>query len=481
MILFISDTIEAVCFSTIPGNPRYQYDALGNQTEYVYDSLGRLTDRYDPDPDGQQGNLTRPHTVYAYDAAGEQIRLTDPGATATYLNTTAWAYDYLGRKVSETLRETSTSSHTTTFGYNILGDLTKTVKDAGTTSARELDYAYDNLHRLSSETWQSSPTRTMSYTYDIAGRMLGVTDRSGTSTAVGADYAYTYDWLGRNTATAATIVGLTSAVNTTQQFDLNGNRLQLNVKLGTTQFFQNQYRYDRLNRMTEVSQGFQSGGGQSSFYGMMLLLPPQQQYPVFNKLVAFGYDAYGRTSTISRFGDFAKTVAVAASTIGYDDASRITSIVHSGLSGGASLNYSWGYDNADRVNSFTSPDSGTATSYAYDNTSQLTGADYAYQTDESYTYDENGNRTGGTYATGAANRITTDASGNTYDYDGEGNRVRKTASNGLSKTEYGWDYRNRLASVTNYSRANQSIALDAGPDDHLFLRRLRPQGGHDGR
>ena len=42
--------------------------------------------------------------------------------------------------------------------------------------------------------------------------------------------------------------------------------------------------------------------------------------------------------------------------------------------------------------------------YTYDDTSQLTGADYDFQTDESYTYDDNGNRTNTGYATGFTTR-----------------------------------------------------------------------------
>ena len=131
-------------------------------------------------------------------------------------------------------------------------------------------------------------------------------------------------------------------------------------------------------------------------------------------------------------------------------------------SGDTACEYSWEYDDADRVTSFTSPDSGTATAYDYDNGGQLTDADYDYQSDESYAYDLNGNRTGTPYQTGALNRITCDAAGDTYEYDHEGNRIRKTASNNLSKVEYAWDYRNRLATVTKYSRTSVNNSWTQG-------------------
>jgi YD repeat-containing protein len=112
------------------GHLRFQFDALGNQTEYVYDAFGRLTDKYDPDPDGPSGSLTSPHTAYTYDAAGERLTLTDPASTTAYPNVTAWTYDYLGRMVEETVYEgppSPTSTYTSHFTYNALGDLVKKI------------------------------------------------------------------------------------------------------------------------------------------------------------------------------------------------------------------------------------------------------------------------------------------------------------------------------------------------------------------
>ena len=55
------------------------------------------------------------------------------------------------------------------------------------------------------------------------------------------------------------------------------------------------------------------------------------------------------------------------------------------------INYTWTYDALHRITAFTTPD-GTAT-YTYDDTSQLTAADYDYQSGDTYTYDANNNRT----------------------------------------------------------------------------------------
>ena len=90
-------------------------------------------------------------------------------------------------------------------------------------------------------------------------------------------------------------------------------------------------------------------------------------------------------------------------------------------------------------------------------TGQLTGADYDYQTDKTYTYDANGNRTNTGYTTDDANQLTCDGT-YTYQYDSEGNRTARFVDNDTSGTlttgdtditEYQWDHRNRLTSVTN--------------------------------
>ncbi|MEM8615184.1 MAG: hypothetical protein AAGF93_24475, partial [Cyanobacteria bacterium P01_H01_bin.105] len=81
------------------------------------------------------------------------------------------------------------------------------------------------------------------------------------------------------------------------------------------------------------------------------------------------------------------------------------------------------YDAANRLTTFVSPD-GTAT-YTYDDRDQLTGADYTAQNNEAYTYDANGNRTNAGYQTETNNQLSSDGMFN-YEYDKEGNRIRRT-------------------------------------------------------
>ncbi|MDD4271149.1 MAG: hypothetical protein PHN77_23260, partial [Thermoguttaceae bacterium] len=115
----------------------------------------------------------------------------------------------------------------------------------------------------------------------------------------------------------------------------------------------------------------------------------------------------------------------------------------------------WTFDAAftGLMTQMTSPD-GVA-EYSYDCRGQLTGANYDYQPGESYSYDANGNRTNPGYVTGAYNRLLSDGTYN-YEYDAEGNRIKRTDIASGAVTEYVWDHRNRLVAVIER-------ASDGGP------------------
>lgn len=79
---------------------------------------------------------------------------------------------------------------------------------------------------------------------------------------------------------------------------------------------------------------------------------------------------------------------------------------------------------------------------------------------ESYNLDANGNRRTSTgvsqSAAGTHNRLQSDGTYN-YTYDKEGNLTRRTKIVGGQVTDYAWDHRNRLVSVTE--RAPTTLAV----------------------
>jgi RHS repeat-associated protein len=87
--------------------------------------------------------------------------------------------------------------------------------------------------------------------------------------------------------------------------------------------------------------------------------------------------------------------------------------------------------------------------YTYDPLYELTQVTQATNTTESYSYDPVGNRLSSLgvspYSVNTSNELTSTPSA-TYTYDNNGNTLTKVTSAGT--TTYGWDYENRLTSVT---------------------------------
>jgi len=120
------------------------------------------------------------------------------------------------------------------------------------------------------------------------------------------------------------------------------------------------------------------------------------------------------------------------------------------------------YDQDNRVTGFSSWHDAFRTTYLYDVKEQLTAATstqiagmtlpFPLPASESYNLDSNGNRNtcGGASqsASGTHNRLQFDGTFN-YTYDNEGNTTRRTRIVGGQVTDYAWDHRNRLSSVTD--------------------------------
>ena len=227
----------------------------------------------------------------------------------------------------------------------------------------------------------------------------------------------------------------------------------------------NQYAYDYLNRMTQVTQAGQTGGN-----------------AVAEKRVDFSYDAEDKSqfTSIDRYADLAGTELVATSTYGYDNADRLTSLDHVDGTSTSLAGYGLSYDAGNRLTGFTVAGySAEDATYSYDDTDQLTGADRSgTSSDETYSYDENGNRTLTGYSTGDTNQLLSDGTFN-YTYDDEGNRTSKTNISTGEVTEYAWDYRNRLTSITT----KDSLGVVTKQVDYtydIFNRRIAKSIDADG-
>ena len=103
---------------------------------------------------------------------------------------------------------------------------------------------------------------------------------------------------------------------------------------------------------------------------------------------------------------------------------------------------------------------------------------HSYQDDETYSYDETGNRISGGFSSGADNRLLTDGTYQ-YEYDAEGNRIKRTEITTGATTEYEWDHRNRLVRIVDKS-AGGGVTREANYTydlhDHRIVREIDADG-----
>jgi RHS repeat-associated protein len=373
------------------GNAAATADALGDVGVSIYDPLDRPAGAVDARGAAQ---------LTLYDAAGNRAAVIDPDG-----NQTTFVLDALDRQVLRT----DAAGKTTTVAYDSAGRLTSiTDRDS-----RQRSFSYDSADRLTGSTWLSPTGATvnvLTYTYDNTGNVLTASDYHGTVSAG-------YDELGRQTG-RTDVFGLTLT-----------------------------YSYDPADRRTLVQDS--KGGNVTSVYDNADRLTSRQYSDGTNTVrVDLGYSDRNQLTGISRYSNLTGGSAnlVGTTSYVYDDAGRVTSVVHKNGTGATLSSYNTSYDNADRATADTGP-SGTR-NYSYDAADQLL-------TDgtSTYSYELAGNRTQVQtatttylYQTGTGNRLSTDGLWS-YTYDAEGNLTGKQSRSSAEVWTYGYDNLNRLTSA----------------------------------
>jgi len=423
-VIYSDTTADSTVYDAL-GRSTSKTDQASKTTQYFYDKLGRLVQVTDA-----RNQLTK----YGYDEVGNRISQTDANG-----HTTSFAYDKLGRRIKRTLplgmSETFTydaagnmSSHTDfngkttgylydavnrlttktpdpsfaapaiTFGYTATGQRQSMADAHGTTS-----YTYDLRDRLLSK---STPEGTLTYTYEQAGNLSTI--RSSNSGGSTADYIF--DALNR---LAAVKDNRLASGTTAYTYDNAGNLAGYQYPNGV----KSAYIYNTLNRLTNMA--LTAGANTLGSY-------------------AYTLGAAGNRTAVAELGG--RQVSYT-----YDELYRLNSETITGGSVNGTIGYT--YDAVGNRFSRTStvvpiP----AATNVYDANDRLT----------SDTYDSNGNTTvsgANTYAYDFENHLATqNVSGVVIVYDGDGNRVSKTAS-GLT-TKYLVDDRN----LTGYAQVLEEIS-----------------------
>ena len=388
------------------GNVFSTTDANRHTTTYDYDDLNRIiavTDAF--------GNIN----TTTYDAVGNIVAETDSEG-----NSNTFIYDPLNRLIAET----NSNGATRSYSYNAVGNMAEMVDRNGRMRA----FTYDELDRQTTEIWlddRGTPVNTINYTYDAISQLTAASDSNSA-------YSYTYDPLRRlKTVDNTGTLGVPNVLFN-YNYDAAGKLLSVTDTIDAQLKGNKSFTYDSFDRVTNI---FQSGSG------------------VSDKRISMTYNTIGQLTEMSRYAGEEANQLVATSNYTYNPKGWLTKISHSN-DNETLASYSWGYDEANRVVQFTSPD-GTS-NYTHDELNRLIGADHSYQKNETYSYDINGNRTNPGYVTDSNNLLISDGKYD-YAYDAEGNLIKRTEIATGKVTELSWDYRNRLTEIITYNAPGDII------------------------
>ncbi|MGA5821502.1 LamG-like jellyroll fold domain-containing protein [Kitasatospora sp. NPDC094028] len=410
-------------------------DPDGNTTTAVYDGHGRQVQQTQPVATGR--SIT---TAFAYDAAGRRTGYTDGNGNTTY-----YTFNSLG--LPESTVEPATSAYpnpadrTYTTSYDALGEAVSLKEPGGVT----ISSSYDTAGRLTSQAGSGgeAPTPTRTFAYDADGRITSLSTPRGTQT-------YTYEDRGA-IASASGPMGTGSYI-----YDAEGRLASRVDAAGTTSF-----TYDGAGQLKTLADP-QTGSTLAYSYtptGRVAAI----QYGTGDTR-SYTYDDQGNVTA-----DSVKTstgTAVSSLSYAYYPSGRLKTQTTTGLAGATTHTY--GYDAAGRLSTWNN--GAATTAYSYDGNGNLTSngtttATYNQRNQlstagaTSYTYTARGTRSGATtgttttsatydafdeltsqggqtYTYDALGRLTTSA-GHTFTYDATGNNLTSDGTENYTRTPSG--------------------------------------------
>jgi RHS repeat-associated protein len=446
------------------GETLYVSDHNNERIENWTGLTARIT-KYAYDADGNIESMTNPNgdkTKYSHDADSELTKVEEPNGTVTETG-----YNGAGQITSQT----DGNKHTTKYVRNVLGEVTEIIDPLSRKTTKEYDaagnltgltdaakrtttYKYDSANRLTEITYSDGKTPTVKYEYDKDGNRTKMTDGTGTT-------KYIYDQLDRLTeaenghkevvkyeyslANEKTKITYPNGKNVTDAYDKDGRLEKATDWLEhTTKFL-----YDPDSDLTATI--YPSGTSEEDTYTYNLSdqMTEAKMFKGTETIASLTYprDSDGQVDDTVNKGLLGSEVTEAS----YDTNSRLTK------SGAITYKY-------DAANNPTQIGAGT---YKYDNADELESGAGA-----TYTYNEMGERTKTTPGTGPATTYGYDQAGNltsverpkegatseikdTYTYNGEGLRASQTVS---GTTSYmAWD-----------TAENTPLILSDGTNSYIY-------------
>jgi RHS repeat-associated protein len=379
-----------------PINPptKIEYDSLGNRTKiidannnstiYAYDALGRLISVTD----------AQPHTTaYAYDAMGNLTSVTDD-----MTNTTRYAYDLAGRMIAE-LRPIGPPFQ---YFYDPKSRLDYKI-DA---KNQRTDYEYTSRDWLEKIIYNTDPKRTVTFTHDDNGNIETWSDDS--IQPGGPIYTYTYDKLNR----VDMLTNHLASKSLDYDYDPFGNREKLILKEGEIEVFANTYIHNKQEQLTHL-------------------------YESPTQFIRFTYYSTGRLKTKYFPGELVRAE------YDYFADGNFKTIAYKKSDDTVLSSFAYNYDHIGTIEDMT--DLEGLHDYGYDKVYQLTSATHPSLPADTFTYDPVGNRKTSAghfdWSYDDNNRLES-YNGVSFEYDDNGNTVKKTE--GDSATRYHYDFANRL-------------------------------------
>lgn len=348
-------------------------DAKGNVSEYKTDALGRVTEVIDP--------LGR-KTQTEYDLAGKPKKITDAEGRAV-----SYTYDPDGRTTKIDYSEASTAD--VTFVYDKNGNVVEMTDGTGVTKR-----VFDGLDRPIEV--ENGKKEVVKYEYNLAGDITKLTYPNGKAVTRGFDslgrLISVVDWFGkeskfnyyRNSSLKETIFPAETKNIDEYEYNARGDLTGISMYKGIETLASLEYTMDKARQVKSVSQkGFPESPEELAY-----------EYDPKNRLtkgaaVLYEYDAANRPT---RVGSALYT---------YDKAAQIAT----------ASNATFVFNKLGQRTKST-PSSGPATTYAYDQAGNLTSVQRP------------------------AEKEVTEIN-NTFKYDGTG--LRTTETNGASTYPMVWD------------------------------------------
>ena len=432
-------------YSYGPGNVVAVTDPLGNKTVYGYRSFG--------DPDDKQlisiqaaNGVT---TTINRNVLGQVTSVQQGNLTRSY------TYNSNNYLASEANPETGT----TTYGRDLLGNMTS--KQIG--SGGVVQYAYDADNHLSKITPPDEPSPII-FTYDADGRLSSVTNFT-------AAWNYGYDANGNETSAQATVGdnnyafayqydGLDHLASTTYPNTLTysyapdafGEPTQLGNAVTNIQYYPN----------GEV-QSYKNSDGNTVSYGLNdRMMPNQVSVTPANINLQYTYDGDNNLTALN--ANLSGTTY--QESFKYDPINELIA-----ANGGPWGNASMGYDGNGNLTQMNVGQNQYG--YQYDSTNKLSAV--TGTAPQTFSYDAQGNTTtdnGYTLNYNSQNQLigldnATTGDTNTYQYDGNGNRIILNHNNDATAYEF---YQGSTLAYTSVSDTPTSSSIYLSLAGHIVAQ-----------